>query len=75
MASNAEYLAKKHEILLAQMAAVQKEMAKLQEPRKAPEKKKYNILDSSSPDEDDENDGEDSAMKESASVLIDTKPK
>ena len=46
----------------------------MHEPKKVPEKK-YNILDSSSPDEDDENDGEDSAMKESASVLIDTKPK
>ena len=30
------------------MAAVQKEMAKLSEPKKAPEKKKYKILDSSS---------------------------
>ena len=75
MASNAEYLAKKHEILLAQMAAVQKEMAKLQEPMKAPEKKKYNILGSSSSDNDDQNDGDDQKMKESASVLIDTKPK
>ena len=57
------------------MAAVQKEMAKLQEPRKAPEKKKYNILGSSSSDDDDQNDGDDQEMKESASVLIDTKPK
>ena len=48
MASQAEFLSKKHEILLAQMAAVQKEMAKLNEPKKAPEKKKYKILDSSS---------------------------
>ena len=49
-------------------------MAKLNEPKKVPEKKKYIIIDSSSDDADSDA-GEDKTMQDQTSQLIDTKPK